>query len=534
MKFVWKNSVIDITLLVTVVVAVSCFIFILMGSTPVWADTSTGDVYEIPEDYVSRNYIIQGRTNSNGQMYFTDPDGGQSMDNYTQVIDYYYDFTVYYPKDFYLSLVITSGAYQKNYYSLWLEPFNDDARNLLYGYSFGSGLKFDDNNMCMATSDYTDSDGNKSSVVIYIKKNNCNQYSIQKTENHGILEKEIALSLSSLDGYLNMSQYSLFSVNYPFIFRPYSGYDKLIYSGIYGNDYMVQKIQCSSYDTLDTDISALRCVEKRISNDNSGTFPEPELDSVIKRTNRLSCFYKFPTQNRLPNFEYVYPKIYIKESGKDWAEYPEEDLNVDSTYRHVLNFTVDSSNRSIWCSLMFNALYLRMGYTIEQVLADDFEPPKIDGIIWGVQYGYALTQNILDESSIRKSKIVFSRYVFEDNIVDTPDVGIGDLGDLPNISGSTSNIEVETGSSGTSGGSLNRPSGGHDVSDYDSTSFIDLILNGKLSFSSIGDALSSLFSMVSGFASAVGSILGAVFGNAFGLIALCAVGAVIVLRVLGR
>lgn len=532
MEIVWKNPVINITVLVTVVIAVSWFVFVLIGSTPVWADTNTGDIYEIPEDYQSRNFVIQERINNSGSMYFNDANGGSSSDKYTQIIDIYYDFTVYYPSDMYLSLVVTSGAYQKNYCSLWLEPLNDSERKLLYYFDFSSGLEFDENNICKGLLMCLDSSINPD-CAIYIRKNNCNQYSIQKTDNHGIIEKDINLSLSSINGSYSMNELTLFSVNYPFIFRPYSGYDKLIYSGVYGSNYLVQQIQSKSSNNLDTNISAVRCVERRISNEPSGTFPEPELDKVLKRTSALSCYYKYPTQNRVPNFKYVYPKIYIKVSGKDWVEVQEEDKNNDK-YRHVFNLYIDNQNKSILGSLMFNALYMRMGYSYQDITASDFEPPKIEGIIWGVQYGYALTQNILDESSIRKSKIVFSRYVFEDNIVDTPDVGIGDLGDLPNISGSTSNIEVGTGSSGTSGGSTNRPGGGHNVPDKDSTSFIDLIINGKLNFSSVGDALSSLFSMVSGFASAVGSVLGAVFGNTFGLIALCAVGAVIVLRVLGR
>lgn len=519
METVWKNIVIDITVLFTMVIVVSCIVFILNGSTPVWADTSTDDVYEIPEDYESRNFIVQLRKSGESWGYFYKADGSDTeKDDYTFIDDVIFDFTAYYPKN--MDCVLGVSNYNgKSSVGMYFMP--SESNEIAYGFALSTNLKFDVNGVYKVN---LKDNASGTSTDFYIKKNNCTKSSNMVTTSHGRVNKESTVNLSIISETYNFYNCDLFSVNYPFYLGSGSSY--YVYSGVLKSNFMIQ--QFSDYR------GAIKFCEKYTKVNASGVFPEPELDKVLKRSSSLACYYKFPTQNRVPNFSYVYPKIYIKESGKDWVEYPEEYKSTDSTYNHVFNFYVDGTSKSIWGSLMFNALYLRMGYTLEQITADDFEPPKIEGIIWGVQYGYALTQNILDESSIRKSKIVFSRYVFEENIVDTPDVSIGDLGDLPNISGSTSNIEVGTGDSGLSGGSLNRPIGGHDVSDYDSTSFIDLILNGKLSFSSIGDALSSLFSMVSGFASAVGSILAAVFGNAFGLIALCAVGAVIVLRVLGR
>ena len=248
----------------------------------------------------------------------------------------------------------------------------------------------------------------------------------------------------------------------------------------------------------------------------------------------MHCFYDYPTQGRIPNFLYVYPKIFVKVKGNDeWVEFQNLDT---SQSKNAIGYDIfglkhDSTNKSIWGNLSLYALYERMGYTAKQINAGDFVPPKIEGIIWGVQYGYALTQNILDESSIRKSKIVFSRYVFEDNIVDTPDVGIGDLGDLPNISGSNSSIEVGSGSNIGSGGGHHVPAPS-DSADYSDVGSFFKSLN--FDFSSIGKALSGSFSLVTGFASMIGTIFQKFFGDAVGIIALLAIGICIVLRVLGR
>lgn len=530
MDTVWKNIVIEITVFFTMVILVS-FMFMLNGS-PVWADTKTGDVYEIPEDYKDRNYVIQIRTTGTGSKYIPDDNGKYTIqDSGSYILDSTYDFTIYYPGDMLCSLYLYNDSYGKSYTGF---RFCYSEGNNSYGFDI-SDYKFDVNNIAKIEANYY-VDNVKKTMLFYIKKNNCIQHGVYNLSEHGIYEEDILLSLRSLDRGYKIDDCTLFSVNNPFIRYSYSysvnyggQYDYNVYSGIYGKSYMVQNFHGENLTA-----SAIRCVEKRITTNVSGVFPEPIMKQAKKISDStLHCFYEYPTQGRTPNFNYVYPKIYVKVDGKDWVEYKEEDKSAKG-FEHIFNFHVDNENQSIWGALSLRTLYIRMGYTYSEITAEDFEPPKIEGIIWGVQYGYALTQNILDESSIRKSKIVFSRYVFEDNIVDTPDVGIGDLGDLPNISGSTSNIEVGTGNNGTSSGSTNRPGQGQNVPDKDSTSFIDMIINGKLNFASVGDALSSLFSMVSGFASSMGSVLGAVFGNTFGLIALCAVGAVIVLRVLGR
>lgn len=502
---VWKNPVINITVCVALIVVVSWVLFMIIGATPVWADTQTGDVYEIPEDYESRNYVVQYRN----RYYSTDDDV-----KVTNISDYVYDFTLYYPTNYKVAIrYFELGDSIAMYYLI------DDKYLYEKSLTGSADLSFDDNNICCIEV------GGKN---IYIKKNACT-ISTSKLSETGITTTLDSLALSTI-GKKYLKNLDNFSVNYPFVYVGSNQYP-IVFSGIFDNKFVIFQ---STDKTNAGYASAVKVCEKYIETNSSGFFPEPTLSSVKKVSDTtLQCFYEFPTQGRIPNFNYVYPKIYVKVSGEDWKEYTEADTTSNS-FPHVFYFHQDMENKNIWGALSLYSVYARMGYTWAEMSAEDFEPPKIEGIIWGVQYGYALTQNILDESSIRKSKIVFSRYVFEENIVDTPDVGIGDLGDLPNISGSTSNIEVGTGDSGTSGGSLNRPSGGHDVPDYDSTSFIDMITSGKLTFSAIGDALSGLFSMVSGFASAVGSVLASIFGNAFGWVALSALGAVIVLRVVGR
>ena len=506
----------------------------------VWADTMTTDVYEIPEEYESRDYVVQDRYTSTGKQYIT-IDGSQVSVDAQNIIDYTYDFTVYYPTDYLLSLELGLNSYGNFYFNL--RAYNQD-NSIFCGYSFSSDLKFDDNNIAQCNFLYY-VDNVKYTIPLYIKKNNCIQHSIVKTDDYGIFEKDNVLTLSSLNGALRKD--SLLTINYPFYLRgstTVSGnryYYSRVYSGIYDNSHVIQEFKSYTNDSSDIK-GAVVLINRFIENNKSDVFPEPTLNKVNKVSDTtLHCFYDYPTQGRTPNFMYVYPKVFVKvKDSKDWVEYQ----NIDDTQsENALGYSVyklkhDSSNKMIWGNLSLYALYERMGYTSKQINADDFEPPKIEGIIWGVQYGYALTQNILDESSIRKSKIVFSRYVFEDNIIDTPDVGIGDLGDLPNISGSTSNIEVGTGGSGTTGGSLDRPSGGHipgtGSTSGESTSLIDWITNFKFDFSSITNAISGTFTLAASFASMIGNIFQNFFGEAVGIIALLAIGICVVLRLLGR
>lgn len=518
-----------------------------------WADTPTGDVYDIPQDYNNRNYVIQMRSSGTGSKYLPDENGKYTILDYgSYIFDNTYDFTIYYPNDLLCSLYLSVDSYNKNYVGFRFCKSDGD-------FSFGfdiNNFKYDINNVAKIETSYT-LNGEKTLVNVYIKKNNCTQHAKYNLNEHGNYEEDLFLSLSGLDRGFYAPSCQLYSINYPFIYYSYSynvnygsQYNYNVYSGIYGSSYLVQNFNGS--DKLP---SAIKCVEKRISTNVTGVFPEPVLNKVNKVSDTtLHCFYDYPTQGRTPNFNYVYPKIYVKEKGKDWAEY-QNLVTTGNSVSQIYKLNVDNQNRSIWGSLSLSQLYYRMGYTWTEILSDDFEPPKLEGVIWGVQYGYALTQNILDESSIRKSKIVFSRYVFEDNLVDTPDVGIGDLGDLPNISGSNSSIGIDTGSSGSgsSGGHdiNNRPSGGHDVNDNERptgsgsdvietptngglSGITDWIKNFKFDFSSIVNAIQGSFSLVTAFASMIGSVFQSFFGEAVGIVAVLAIGICVVLRLVGR
>ena len=497
----------------------------------VWADTKTGDEYEIPEDYKERNYVVQFRVAGTGSKYIPDDNGKYTIcDTGTYILDSLYDFTIYYPSDMLCSLYLQNDSYNKTYTGLRF-CYSDGSDS--YGFNI-SDFKFDVNNIAKAEAAYY-VDNERKTITFYIKKNNCTQHGVYNLTEHGLYEEDLSLSLSKLDRGYNITNCDLYSVNYPFIYYSYSysvnyggQYNYNVYSGVYGNSYMVQ-----NFNGNDLTASAIRCVEKRIATNVSGVFPEPVLNKCKKVSDyTLHCFYDYPTQGRTPNFNYVYPKIYVKVDGEEWVEYKETDTSLKG-FEHVFNLHVDNENQSIWGALSLKNLYVRMGYKWEEICADDFEPPKIQAIIWGVQYGYALTQNILDESAIRKSKIVFSRYVFEDNLVDTPDVGIGDLGDLPNISGSNSSIEVGTGGSNSSAGALDRPSGGHEVPS-ESTSVIDWVKNFKFDFSSITNAIQGSFSLVTGFASMIGSVFQNFFGEGVAIVAMLAIGICVVLRLVGR
>lgn len=474
----------------------------------VWADTSTDDVYEIPEEYESRNYVVQYRQRYNiTQDSITD----------TYISDFVYDFTLYYPTNYKFAI-----RYFEKDDSIAMYCLIDD-RFLHEIYLSGSSyLKFDNNNICCIAVDGKN---------IYFKKNACT-VSTSKLSETGITTSLDSLALSTI-GKKKLKNLENFSVNYPFVYVD-SNYKPVVFSGIFDKKYVIFQTDDRTNSGY---ASALRVCEKYIKTNESGSFPEPTLSSVKKVSeNTLHCYYEFPTQGRTPNFNYVYPKIYVKVDGQDWKEYAEADTTSNS-FSHVFYFHQDTQNKNIWGALSLYSLYARMGYTWAEMSAEDFEPPKIQGIIWGVQYGYALTQNILDESSIRKSKIVFSRYVFEDNIVDTPDVGIGDLGDLPNISGSNSSIEVGSGNSSGSGSNIGSGGGHHVPAPSDSADYSDVgsfFKSLNFDFSSIGKALSGTFSLVTGFASMIGSIFQNFFGDAVGIIALLAIGVCIVLRVLGR
>ena len=523
-----------------IIINILLFSALIIGSIglitfDVWADSKTGDVYEIPEDYKDRNYVIQIRTTGTGSKYIPDDNGKYTIqDSGSYILDSTYDFTIYYPGDMLCSLFLDTDSYGKTI-SAFRFCYSEGNNN--YGFTI-SDYEYDVNNIAKIEVNYY-VDNVKKTILVYIKKNNCIQHGVYNLLEHGIYEEDILLSLKSLDRGYKISDCNLFSVNNPFIMYSYSylpsygaQYDYNVYSGIYGKSYMVQ-----NFHGKDLTASAIRCVEKRIATNVAGVFPEPVMKQAKKISDStLHCFYEYPSQGRTPNFNYVYPKIYGKVDGKDWVEYKEEDKSAKG-FEHIFKLHVDNENQSIWGALSLRNLYIRMGYTYSEITAEDFEPPKIQGIIWGVQYGYALTQNILDESSIRKSKIVFSRYVFEDNIVDTPDVGIGDLGDLPNISGSNSSIEVGSGNSSGSGSNIGSGGGHHVPAPSDSADYSDVgsfFKSLNFDFSSIGKALSGSFSLVTGFASMIGTIFQNFFGDAVGIIALLAIGICIILRVLGR
>lgn len=521
-----------------IIINILLFFTLVIGSIglitfDVWADTSTDDVYEIPEDYKDRNYVMQVRLIGTSGGYFSKTEGtGTEWDTYNYIEDRLYDFTLYYPSDYYSTLSVYNYN-EKSNFTFYFAPKDDEERSIMYALSI-SDLKYDINNVAKRTMEIT-KDGVKSSLDVYIKKNSATMHKVLTPQSHDVVIEDKNIDFSTLIKNFDVTTSNLFSVNYPFVFSSYSSYNKYIYSGIYGSQYLVQQIPCTTNSTSYF-VSAIRASDKRVEVNESGVFPEPKLTSCKKLTGTLHCYYDYPTQNRVPNFYYVYPKIYVKVDGKDWVEYQETDTSAKG-FEHVFTFHADNSNKSIWGALSLRNLYIRMGYTYSEITVENFEPPKIQGIIWGVQYGYALTQNILDESSIRKSKIVFSRYVFEDNIVDTPDVGIGDLGDLPNISGSNSSIEVGSGNSSGSGSNIGS-SGSHvvpapsDSADYSDVGSFFKSLN--FDFSSIGKALSGSFSLVTGFASMIGTIFQKFFGDAVGIIALLAIGICIVLRVLGR
>lgn len=520
METVWKNIVIDILVLFTMVIVVSCIVFMVNGATPVWADTATTDIYEIPEDYESRNMYIE--------FY---KEGGLTSAGYSFITEEY-DFDVYVPSGyswFFWYTIYTNG---------WTDmyPYIFVTNGTDYSYFKFQNLTVDKNNISAVNITVGEND-----IMVYLKNNGSSQYSItRKLKNDNQVatteysQTYLALSTLHCHSLYYGSVYYTYKFNQPVVFSSGS-YGSLNLSDASWKAYVVQMSELLKYPpTSNPDYifnangvdknkqlvnDCADAVNKILAKNKMTSFPEPSLLSAkFNESNNMIRLIYERNDDCLPDVVDMYNKVFVKLQNVDEWKTLDNDLE-DLKLVSVAN---NSNYKLIAGAMNIDNILNQLGYDSND---KDAIAPVIEGVIWGLRYGYRQMSG-----NYKYTGYVFSRYVFEDNVITDTDITIDDLGNLSNIKPGTSG---DNGVSVKPGGSTDNPII-NDTAVSDSTSFIDMITNGKFTFSAIGNALSGLFSMVSGFASAVGSVLASIFGDAFGWVALSALGAVIVLRVVGR
>lgn len=493
-------------------------------SFDVWADETTTDVYDIPEDYKSRNYYIEFYR----QLSY-DADG-------LTFEQYEYDFDIYVPSE-YDSLFYFYQSCPSSWYVMcpFFYIYSDNSFAIA---GINTNWAFDCNNTAKIELSLKNSDGSNTDdkIVIYIKNNGSTYHKItRKLSKTGVTESayyESFITLSSLVrknlSYGSKTQY-LLKFNDAVVFHngsnatPTMSADTYIFttdklsslSDLLKNaDY---KIKTNKFEDM------FLYVDKVRNQGQNNVFPEPELKSsrYNSDSNLIQLYYKRDNDN-LPKLVDTYDKVFVKIQGnKDWITINNILDDTDSSCK-VASVNNNIDQKLIIGVVNIDNLYSLLGYDY----ADSSQtPPVIEAIIWGVRYGYRLKS-----ANYKYTNYVFSRYVFEDNVIVDTDITIDDLGNLTDIkqpSGGSSGVTVKPG--GTSG---NPVISATDEADYSDVGSFFKSLN--FDFSSIGKALSGSFSLVTGFASMIGNVFSSFFGDAIGIIALLAIGICIVLRVLGR
>lgn len=487
-----------------------------------WADTSTTDVYEIPDDYVSENSYIQ---------FYNDSSVSGTSKSFSSVI---YDFDVYVPQSYQWALF----CYNYAPYS-WNDIFTSILIYSGDGYGF---LTFEDTS---SSRFYVDCNNvtkksvtiNDKTIDVYLKNNGCIKRIVKKSLKKDDVSQNTSttdyVSLSSLADkqlYYSSIRYDI-AFNQPIIYSLYHGFNinkgsryyvyqnselKVIPSDVTQNYY-------SSYDydgssSLDFVSSLFSDIDKIKKQQSMTSFPSPELKSARFNSdiNLIQLMY-VRNSDCLPDIVENYTKVYVKLQGeKEWR-------TLDNSVQgdRIVSVAHNSQFKVISGGLNIDNLNSALGYdeTDEAAIL-----PVIEGVIWGLRYGYKTTGG-----SYKYTSYVFNRYVFEDNVIADTDITIDDLGNLTDIKPGNSGSDISV----KPGGSANNPTiSATDEADYsDLGSFIKSI---NFDFSDIGKAISGSFSLVTGFASMIGNVFQNFFGEAVGIIALLAIGVCVVLRVLGR
>lgn len=479
------------------------FLTLVMGTMAiltfdVWADES--EVYEIPESYNSENYSVSFYSKKTSDTYY-------NSDIYN------YDFTIYYPSDYkstlyvkYLSEYRTHNYY---YYLFSIRIFNETQN---YIFNLGE-LIFDKNGIAKLS---------VSDLCIYIVQNDCTRTITNKAlKKENIDNNKCTISNIDMNGLAKFqydwtygSPYSMTINNY-FL---YASNDKTVYLKYKNLENENNKNTYSDWDKEETKLKAYKELFDKKNNQSNDFFPEPTLKSAKLNDDEtfIRLVYSYDHDSSLMSVE-TYSKIYVKLQGKEeWEIFD----NLE-----IISVNYDSDFKVVAGGVNLDKLYNILGY-------DEFDDtsvkPIVQAVIWGVRYKYLADENKYKYGYVNTG-YVMNRYIFENAIIDNPDIKIDDLGNLTDIKPGSSGSDVTV----KPGGSANNPTiSATDEVDYSDVGSFFKSLN--FDFSSIGKALSGSFSLVTGFASMIGSIFQNLFGDAVGIIALLAIGICIVLRVLGR
>lgn len=503
-----NKTMINVLLFFTLVMGTMAILMI-----NVWADTSTIEVYEIPDDYLSRNYQIEFNRNTSSD--------SSSLRSYTAD---YYDFDIYYPEGY--DVVMAYYTYcPYGWYNFY--PYIYIYTSDTYYYKIIDNMYLDENGVGKLLI------GENNDIEIYVKDNGCTartvSKSLKKDDYANNVSKLEPIKLITICGhslfYDSETRYKL-KTSECFIYSSSRAY-RLNENGSY---YVLPPIenltskytenfysQYSNTNKKDISQQIFNDVAKIRKSRSSESFPAPVIKAARLNSDLdlIQITYQY-NSDFVPSNVDMYKNVFIKTQGtSEWQTLANLYNN-----KKLVSVGLNNQYKTILGGFNLDDLYASLGYDETE---ETSEKPVIEAVIWGVRYEYSTN------SGIRNSQYVFSRYVFEDNIISDTDVSIDDLGNLTDIKPGSSGSDVTV----KPGGSANNPTiSATDEADYSDVGSFFKSLN--FDFSSIGKALSRSFSLVTGFASMIGTIFQNFFGEAVGIIALLAIGICIVLRVLGR
>lgn len=471
---------------------------------------------EIPENYTKQNIIVSWSKTG-------------KIDGVTSTTTYYcYDFDLYYPSEYDIMLSYNQGYRNASLTGIFINRDNNDLIA-----SWGVGGAFTGGSNIYETVVKNTETGHELEITIYVKLN-----SAIKTVDNDEKNVHTCTNLDTLDFsdmWQSTSSDNNTYISYPYMWNTYGTYYD--YYGMIGNfDYSnpyffldEDKMPASFYECA---VIAYAEYEKLVKIYKADEIQYPSLShAILIPSGRLMLYYNFDPNKRAPIKYYVYNKIYVKLRNEDWIAVDNNSLP-DEKNPYLLTFSKDNATGSLSGHISMKELTQALGR----------ETATYEAIIWGIQYAYGsgVADKALSSGIIKKTDWYFSRYVFEENLIDGDvEVSVNDLGDLTNISGGSSSIVVDTpnGSSGGGSGNGSNPTYGTPniiIDDKSVNSISDFINTLKWDFTSISKAISSVFSLVIQFASFIGNVFTALFGEPFYIIVMLALGCAIILRVVGR
>ena len=509
-----KRLLLSLILLTTTIVGT---LFILTHD--VHAEDVT-EVYEIPEDYKSRNYNVQFYRNTSDTTY-------RAYSMYT------FDFTVYYQPNYDCVLSVAEthrdpGIYYDYYYKTGLIIYNSSN---MYTFNL-SQLDFDKNNVSKLTLTLSETE----QINAYVKVNDC-----QNVESKKALNKELIENNSYTERVIEFSRLNNKTDGFYYGYGAWGGREtfyKMTVNDVFYYTESSQLYVCeknpstTSYYTHYSSITnetrkkAIDDITKwRLAYDGN-VFPEPVLNTAKLNVagDSIRLIYNY-NHDITPLRAEPYNRIYVKlHNNNEWT-------TLSNTYNDNLIFTVAYNNtfKTITGGINLDILYASLGYDYYDETAT---LPVVDAVIWGTRYVYSANPNKYKNGYVNTSYI-FSRYIFEENIIEDTDISVDDLGNLTDIN--SSNNSTSGGGGSVNVGGSESPTIEQIIIDNTSiNSMSDFINSLKWDFSSISNAISSVFSLVVQFAGFIGNIFSALFGEPFFIIVLIAIGCAIILRVVGR